>query len=49
MYHEFQNSLLHAERVRFIDGGARKSDDDDCDDDKLRCSFFLFIPGAAGS
>ena len=23
MYHEFQNMLLHAARVKFIDGGAR--------------------------
>ena len=39
---EFQNILLHAARVRFIDGGARKSDPDECDDDNLRC-VFLFI------
>ena len=49
MYHEFQNILLHAARVRFIDGGARKSDPDDCDDDHFQCCFFLFFPAAAAS
>ena len=43
MYHEFQNVLLRAARVRFIDGGARKSDPDDCDDDNLQCVFFLLF------
>ena len=49
MYHEFQNILLHAARVRYIDGGARKSDPDDCDDDNLQCAVFLFIPAATRS
>ena len=43
MSHVFQNILPHAARVRFIDGGARKSDPDDCDDDNFQCCcFFLF-------
>ena len=50
MYHEFQNILLHAARVRFTECGARKSDPDDCDDDNLQCAVFLFfIPAAVGS
>ena len=36
MSHVFQNILPHAARVRFIDGGARKSDPDDCDDDNVQ-------------
>ena len=49
MSHVFQNILPHAARVRFIDGGARKSDPDDCDDDNFQCCFFLFFPVAAAS
>ena len=41
MSHVFQNILPHAARVRFIDGGARKSDPDDCDDDNFQCCFFF--------
>ena len=47
MSHVFQNILPHAARVRFIDGGARKSDPDDCDDDNCQCLFFLCFPAAA--
>ena len=47
MSHVFQNILSLAARVRFIDGGARKSDPDDCDDDNLQCVFFLYFPAAA--
>ena len=36
MSHVFQNILPHAARVRFIDGGARESDADDCDDDSYQ-------------
>ena len=36
-----QNILLHATRVKFIDGGARKSDPDDCYDDNCQCFFFF--------
>jgi len=43
MSHVFQNILPHAARVRFIDGGARKSDPDDCDDDDLQCFFFFLL------
>ena len=49
MSHVFQNILLHAARVRFIDGGARKSDPDDCDDDSFQCVMFLYFPAAAAS
>ena len=37
-----QNILLHARRVKFIDGGARKSDPDDCDVDNSQCCFSFF-------
>ena len=43
MSHVFQNILPHAARVRFIDGGARKSDPDDCDDDNVQCCFFCLF------
>ena len=42
MSHVFQNILPHAARVKFIDGGARKSDPDDSDDDNFQCCFFFF-------
>ena len=47
MSHVFQNILQHAARVKFIDGGARKSDPDDCDDDNFQCFVFLGFPAAA--
>ena len=43
MSQEFQNILLHAARVRFIDGSARKFDADDCDNDHLQCVCFFFF------
>ena len=48
MSHVFENILPHAARVRFIDGGARKSDPDDSDGDNSQCCFFFF-PAAVAS
>ena len=43
MSQEFQFIRVRAARVRFIDGGARKFDADDCDNDHLQCVCFFFF------
>ena len=41
MSHVFKHILSQAARVKFIDGGARKSDPDDCDDDSFQLCFSM--------